>query len=77
MCLAAGRGFFHISTVGGAEPCPFSPFSDTNLKDCSLLDALQSPLFKRLGEAKMLLGEHEGGCILFEKEEEVKKLLNK
>jgi len=74
-CLAAGRGFFHINTDGGAEPCPFSPFSDTNLKESSLLDALQSPLFKKLSKSQMLLGEHKGGCVLFEKEEEVKKLL--
>jgi len=74
-CLAAGRGFFHINADGGVEPCPFSPFSDTDLINFSLLDALQSPLFKKLNEAKMLLGEHKGGCILFEKEEEVKKLL--
>ena len=26
-CLAAGRGFFHINAAGGAEPCPFSPYS--------------------------------------------------
>ena len=74
-CLAAGRGFFHINTGGDAEPCPFSPFSDTNLKKSSLLDALQSPLFKKLNETEMLLGEHNGGCVLFEKEEAVKKLL--
>jgi len=74
-CLAAGRGFFHINTNGGAEPCPFSPYSDTNLKDCSLLEALQSPLFKRLNKDGMLLGEHSGGCLLFEKEAEVRELL--
>lgn len=74
-CLAAGRGFFHINVNGGAEPCPFSPYSDTNLKDCTLLEALQSPLFRKLKETEMLMGEHSGGCLLFEKEEEVKKLL--
>ncbi|ERI91748.1 radical SAM domain protein [Clostridiales bacterium oral taxon 876 str. F0540] len=75
-CLAAGRGFFHISVNGGAEPCPFSPYSDTNLKDCTLFEALQSPLFKRLKETGMLLGEHAGGCLLFEKELQVKGLLD-
>jgi MoaA/NifB/PqqE/SkfB family radical SAM enzyme len=74
-CLAAGRGFFHINVNGGAEPCPFSPYSDMNLKDCTLLDALQSPLFKKLKESEMLLGEHTGGCLLFQKEEEVKGML--
>lgn len=74
-CLAAGRGFFHISADGAAEPCPFSPYSDTNLKNASLIDALSSPLFKKLEDTGMLLGEHEGGCLLFQKEQEVRNLL--
>ncbi|MCR1973515.1 radical SAM protein [Clostridium sporogenes] len=74
-CLAAGRGFFHINANGGAEPCPFSPYSDINLKECSLREALKSPLFKKLKDNEMLLGEHDGGCLLFEKEDHVKELL--
>lgn len=74
-CLAAGRGFFHINANGGAEPCPFSPYSDTSLKENSLVTALHSPLFRRLNEEGILLGEHEGGCQLFQKENLVKQLL--
>lgn len=74
-CLAAGRGFFHINASGSAEPCPFSPYSDTSLKEGSLREALKSQLFRKLKENEMLLGEHDGGCLLFEKEEEVKYLL--
>lgn len=74
-CLAAGRGFFHINATGGAEPCPFSPFSDVNLKNCTLLEALQSPLFQKLNTGGFLSGDHEGGCVLFSKENEIKKLL--
>ncbi|MCY6957202.1 radical SAM protein [Clostridium brassicae] len=74
-CLSAGRGFFHINANGGAEPCPFSPYSDINLKECSLREALKSPLFKKLKDNEMLLGDHDGGCLLFEKEEDVKELL--
>ncbi|WPC43751.1 radical SAM protein [Clostridium sp. JS66] len=74
-CLSAGRGFFHINANGNAEPCPFSPYSDTNLKNLNIRDALKSPLFKKLNDNKMLLGKHDGGCILFEKENDVKKLL--
>ncbi len=76
-CLAAGRGFFHINANGGAEPCPFSPYSDTSLKEKSLLEALESPLFRRMREEGMLAGEHDGGCLLFQKEEQVKALLTK
>ena len=70
-CLAAGRGFFHINPTGGAEPCPFSPVSDTNLKRCSLLGALDSPLFTRLRASELLRGHHSGACALFGKDEEL------
>ena len=73
-CLAAGRGFFHINASGGAEPCPFSPYSDINVVDTSLLEALQSPLFQKLQQGS-LLQDHIGGCVLFEQEEQVKLLL--
>ncbi|RDU23354.1 radical SAM protein [Anaerosacchariphilus polymeriproducens] len=74
-CLAAGRGFFHINSQGGVEPCPFSPYSDTNLKEISLREAMKSPLFQRLKENDVLMEEHAGGCVLFEKEELVRDFL--
>lgn len=74
-CLAAGRGFFHINASGGAEPCPFSPYSDTSLVHTSLKEALQSPLFSRLQESGSLEKFHTGGCALFEQEQLVKDLL--
>ena len=74
-CLAAGRGFFHINPRGGAEPCPFSPYSDSSLKTVSLLDALQSPLFTKLRASGALENEHIGGCTLFEQEDMVKEML--
>ena len=73
-CLAAGRGFFHINSHGGAEPCPFSPFSDINVKDTSLKDALHSGLFEALHNDQFLLDDHIGGCVLYEKREEVEAL---
>lgn len=74
-CLAAGRGFFHISANGAAEPCPFSPYSDTNIRNIPLKEALQSPLFLRLSDEGFLAKEHSGGCVLFEQEAEVQRLI--
>jgi len=74
-CVAAGRGFFHINSHGGAEPCPFSPYSDVNVKDGSLKDALNSPLFRTLRDKGYLLEDHKGGCILYEKRELVEQLI--
>lgn len=74
-CLAAGRGFFHINPYGGAEPCPFSPYSDTELTETSLVDALHSPLFQRLRSEGILLAEHIGGCVLHGQQDRVLSLL--
>ncbi|MCR5320844.1 MAG: radical SAM protein [Lachnospiraceae bacterium] len=75
-CVAAGRGFFHINSHGGAEPCPFSPFSDTNVKDVSLKGAISSRLFKLLQDGDILKDDHVGGCVLFEKKDLVQSLLS-
>lgn len=75
-CVAAGRGFFHINSHGGAEPCPFSPYSDTNVRDTSLRQALKSKLFRDLIDGGVLKEEHKGGCTLFEKREQVESLVN-
>ncbi len=75
-CMAAGRGFFHINSHGGAEPCPFSPYSDINVKDTSLREALRSPLFRALREGDFLDDDHVGGCVLYEKRAEVEAMLS-
>ena len=75
--MAAGRGFLHINSHGGAEPCPFSPYSDINIKDTSLREALRSTLFMALQSGGLLNDDHEGGCVLYEKREQVEKLLAK
>lgn len=74
-CVAAGRGFFHINSHGGAEPCPFSPYSDINVRNTSLREALHSPLFTALQSGDLLLDDHEGGCVLFEKRALVETLI--
>ncbi len=74
-CVAAGRGFFHINSHGGAEPCPFSPYSDINVRSSSLREALRSPLFTALRDGGILMDDHEGGCVLYEKRELVESIL--
>jgi len=73
-CLSAGRGFIHVSAEGNVEPCPFVPYSDTNLRDSSLRDALQSPFLKTIRETQEM-SEGKGGCALWENREWVQSLL--
>ncbi len=65
-CLAAGRGFVHISATGDVEPCPFAPYSDTNITNTSLAEALDSLLLNRIRDNHHLLKESAGGCTLWE-----------
>ena len=74
-CMAAGREFFHINSHGGAEPCPFSPYSDVNIRQTSLREAIASPLFQKLQEQGLLSGEHVGGCVLYEKRDQVEAIV--
>lgn len=74
-CMAAGRGFFHIGPDGSAEPCPFSPFSDTNAARDGLRAAIASPLFHKIRTARTLGWEHTGGCTLYEHRDEVEAMI--
>ncbi|MFC2156459.1 radical SAM protein [Acidobacteriota bacterium] len=74
-CLAAGKGFVHISADGDVEPCPFAPYSDTNLRDSSLKDALQSEFLRKIRQNQDHLTEVEGGCALWIEREWVRSLM--
>jgi MoaA/NifB/PqqE/SkfB family radical SAM enzyme len=65
-CLAAGRGFVHISADGSLEPCPFAPYSDINIRNTSLKEALRSGFLRKIRESHHLLSEVQGGCTLWE-----------
>ncbi len=44
-CVAGGRHYLHINSNGDVEPCAFVHYSNVNIKDVTLLEALKSPLF--------------------------------
>ncbi len=63
-CLAAGRGFVHVSPSGDLEPCPAAPYSDVNLSHVPLKEALHSRLLALIRDEQGLLTETSGGCAL-------------
>ena len=75
-CLAAGRGFIHLSPEGRLEPCPFAPFSDVSLQEMSLREALDSELLRAIRENGHQLTETRGGCALWAKRDWVQSLLS-
>ena len=52
-------------------------YSDINVKDTSLKEAINSELFRVLREDGYLLEDHEGGCILYEKRDKVEAILGR
>ena len=50
-CIAGGRRYLHINANGDIDPCVFVHYSDSNIREKTLLEALQSP---------MLMAYHDG-----------------
>lgn len=44
-CIAGGRNYCHINPKGDVEPCVFIHYSGANIREQSLLECLQQPLF--------------------------------
>lgn len=61
-CIAGGRCYFHINSAGDVEPCAFVHYSNVNIKECSVVDALRSPLFKAYREAQPFNQNHLRPC---------------
>jgi MoaA/NifB/PqqE/SkfB family radical SAM enzyme len=47
-CIAGGRKYFHVNAQGDVEPCVFCHFASDNIKEKSLAEALNSPLFQEI-----------------------------
>lgn len=47
-CIAGGRRYFHINANGDVEPCVYTHVAMHNIRDVSLAQALNSPLFRAI-----------------------------
>ncbi len=74
-CIAGGRNYFHINSHGDAEPCVFIHYSNTNIKDNSILEMLQSPLFMAYHEGQPFNRNHLRPCPMLENPQLLKKMV--
>ena len=44
-CIAGGKRYLHINANGDVDPCVFIHYSNANIRECTLLEALKSPIF--------------------------------
>lgn len=65
-CLAGGRRYLHINANGDMEPCAFIHYSDSNIRNKKLLEALQSPLFLAYRRGQPFNENHLRPCPLLD-----------
>lgn len=76
-CIAGGRNYFHINSNGDAEPCVFIHFSNCNIKDHSILEMLQSPLFMAYHEGQPFNRNHLRPCPMLENPDLLVEMVHK
>jgi len=75
-CVAGGRNYLHINANGDVEPCAFIHYSNVNIKDCSLLEALQSPLFLQYKQHQPFNCNHLRPCPMLDNPEMIQKMVH-
>ena len=71
VCMAAGRGFVHITAQGFVEPCPFSHHATHSFKENSLKECFDSLYFEHIRNLPCLKHIPHRGCALLEVEDEL------
>lgn len=76
-CIAGGRNYFHINPNGDMEPCVFIHYSDSNIREKSILEALCSPLFQAYKEGQPFNQNHLRPCPMLENPEKLKEMVHR
>jgi MoaA/NifB/PqqE/SkfB family radical SAM enzyme len=76
-CIAGGRNYLHINSNGDVEPCAFIHYSNVNIKEGTLIEALQSPLFQQYKERQPFNQNHLRPCPLLDNPNELKEMVIK
>ena len=74
-CIAGGRNYFHINAAGDMEPCVFIHFSDSNIREKTLLEALQSDLFMAYYHNQPFNDNHLRPCPMLENPQCLRKII--
>lgn len=75
-CIAGGRNYLHINANGDIEPCAFIHYSDSNIYEHSLIDALQRPLFTQYKENQPFNQNQLRPCPLLDNQGKLAEMVN-
>ena len=74
-CIAGGRNYFHINSKGDIEPCVFVHYSDSNIRETTLLESLQRPLFQAYRKGQPFNDNHLMPCPMLENPDILRKII--
>ena len=76
-CIAGGRRYLHINANGDVDPCVFIHYSDSNIREKSLLDCLRSPLFMAYHDGQPFNDNMLRPCPMLENPEKLREMIRK
>ncbi len=76
-CIAGGRNYFHINSEGDAEPCVFIHYSDSNIREKSILECLKSPLFNEYYKGQPFNKNMLRPCPMLENPQALRKMVER
>ena len=75
-CIAGGRRYLHINAAGDIEPCTFIHYSDSNIREKTLLEAFQAPLFMAYHDNQPFNDNLLRPCPLLDNPEKLKMMVH-
>lgn len=75
-CIAGGRRYLHINANGDIEPCAFIHYSDSNVYNTTLLEALQRPLFMQYHLSQPFNDNHLRPCPLLDNPDRLNNMVD-
>ena len=76
-CIAGGRRYLHINANGDVDPCVFIHYSDTNIREKSLLDALRGPLFMAYHDGQPFNENMLQPCPMLENPDKLREMVSR
>lgn len=76
-CIAGGRRYLHINANGDVDPCVFIHYSDSNIREKTLLECLQSPIFMAYHDGQPFNKNHLRPCPMLENPELLRQMVHK
>ena len=76
-CIAGGRNYLHINSAGDVEPCVFIHYSNSNIREDTLLESLKSPLFMEYRNGQPFNDNHLRPCPMLENPELLREMVKR